>query len=126
MKFGQSAIARPVSSATRVAVGLSSSYASFTTTVTNRGCLTFTNNNRGENSVIECLDIHISHIELNNNDGLSFRENFAFRFNPRDDLTLCHSGPEGRHEDLPDLGLDDGDPPAGFGGKYVYLPHNRS
>ena len=46
-----------------------------------------------------------------------FRENVAFRFNPRDDLALIHGVAEGRHEDLPNLGFDVGDPPAGFGGK---------
>ena len=60
----------------------------------------------GEEAVVEGLDVHVSLVGLDDDDGVALGEAVALGGGPGDDLALGHGGAERRHEDLPDLGLD--------------------
>jgi len=68
---------------------------------------TFLDDDGGEVAVIECLDVHVGLVRLNDNDAVALGELIALGFGPGDDFALRHSGAECRHENLPDLSPND-------------------
>ncbi|CAJ1932337.1 unnamed protein product [Sphenostylis stenocarpa] len=68
-----------------------------------RGGLALSDDNGSEDAVVECLDVNVGLVGLNDNDAVAFGEDIALGLDQRDDFALRHSGAEGGHEDLPDL-----------------------
>jgi len=52
-------------------------------------------------AVVECLDVHVGLVGLNDDEAVAFGEDIALGVDPQDDFTFRHGGAEGGHEDLP-------------------------
>ena len=59
----------------------------------------------GEVAVEEGLDVHVSLVGLDDDDGVALADLLALALEPGDDLALGHGGGERGHVDLLDLGL---------------------
>jgi len=70
------------------------------------------NDDGGEYTIVEGLDVHVGLVGFNDDDAFALGELVALGFDPGDNFAFGHGGAEGGHEDFADLGLD-GDAAAG-------------
>jgi len=70
------------------------------------GGFAVSDNDGGEYTVVEGLDVHVGLVGFDDDDAVTLGELVALGFDPGDDFAFGHGGTEGGHEDFADLGLD--------------------